>query len=157
MELKNDVLVYYGLSEETGMQDIEYFCRTQQVPDFNLVADTNFPVCYGEKGLMRADIERGFEGNLVSFHAGSVVNVIPAKAEAVINSVDLKDARQQLDGVRGISVDQDGEYVKVTALGISRHAGISGRLRQCGPCAGQSPDRKRPPYRQRGRGGKGRG
>ena len=122
MELKNDVLVYYGLSEETGMQDIEYFCRTQQVPDFNLVADTNFPVCYGEKGLMRADIERGFEGNLVSFHAGSVVNVIPAKAEAVINSVDLKDARQQLDGVRGISVDQDGEYVKVTALGISRHA-----------------------------------
>ena len=122
MELKNDVLVYYGLSEETGMQDIEYFCRTQQVPDFNLVADTNFPVCYGEKGLMRADIERGFEGNLVSFHAGSVVNVIPAKAEAVINSVDLKDARQQLDGVRGISVDQDGQYVKVTALGISRHA-----------------------------------
>ena len=122
MELKNDVLVYYGLSEETGMQDIEYFCRTQQVPDFNLVADTNFPVCYGEKGLMRADIERGFEGNLVSFHAGSVVNVIPAKAEAVISSVDLKDARQQLDGVQGISVDQDGEYVKVTALGISRHA-----------------------------------
>ena len=48
--------------------------------------------------------------------------MIPAKAEAVINSVDLKDARQQLDGVRGISVDQDGEYVKVTALGISRHA-----------------------------------
>lgn len=122
IELKNDVLVYYGLSEETGMQDIEYFCRTQQVPDFNLVADTNFPVCYGEKGLMRADIERKIEGNLVSFHGGSVVNVIPPKAEAVISGVSLEAAREKLGDIEGISVDRDGESVKVTALGISRHA-----------------------------------
>lgn len=122
IELKNDVLVYYGLSEETGMQDIEYFCRTQQVPDFNLVADTNFPVCYGEKGLMRADIERKIEGNLVSFHGGSVVNVIPPKAEAVISGVSLEAAREKFGDIEGISVDRDGESVKVTALGISRHA-----------------------------------
>lgn len=122
IELKNDVLVYYGLSEETGMQDIEYFCRTQQVPDFNLVADTNFPVCYGEKGLMRADIDREIEGNLVSFHGGSVVNVIPPKAEAVISGVSLEAAREKLGDIEGISVDRDGESVKVTALGISRHA-----------------------------------
>lgn len=122
IELKNDVLVYYGLSEETGMQDIEYFCRTQQVPDFNLVADTNFPVCYGEKGLMRADIDREIEGNLVSFHGGSVVNVIPPKAEAAISGVSLEAAREKLGDIEGISVDRDGESVKVTALGISRHA-----------------------------------
>ena len=122
IELKNDVLVYYGLSEETGMQDIEYFCRTQQVPDFNLVADTNFPVCYGDKGLMRADIERMSEGNLVSFEGGSVVNVIPPKAEAVISGVSLEAAREKLGDIEGISVDRDGESVKVTALGISRHA-----------------------------------
>lgn len=133
IELKNDVLIYFGLSEETGMQDIEYFCKTQQVPDFNLVADTNFPVCYGEKGLMRAEIERDIEGNLVSFHAGSVVNVIPSKAEAVIAGVPLEQVKLrlgltaecdsgQVNGVRGISADQDGDYVKVTAAGISRHA-----------------------------------
>ena len=120
--LKNDVLLYFGLSEETGMQDIEYFCRTQQVPDFNLVVDTNFPVCYGEKGLMRADIEREMDGNLVSFHGGSVVNVIPPKAEAVISGVSLEAAREKLGDIEGISVDRDGESVKVTALGISRHA-----------------------------------
>lgn len=120
--LKNDVLLYFGLSEETGMQDIEYFCRTQQVPDFNLVVDTNFPVCYGEKGLMRADIEREMDGNLVSFHGGSVVNVIPAKAEAVLSGVDLKEAVERLKGIDGISVEQDGADIKVSARGISRHA-----------------------------------
>lgn len=122
ISLKNDVLVYYGLSEETGMQDLEYFCRTQQVPDFNLVTDTNFPVCYGEKGLMRADIECGAQGNLVSFHAGSVVNVIPAKAEAVIAGVGLDEARLKLGGMEGITVEQESVHVKVTAEGISRHA-----------------------------------
>ena len=33
IELKNDVMIYFGLSEETGMKDIEYFCKTQQIPD----------------------------------------------------------------------------------------------------------------------------
>ena len=122
ISLKNDVLLYLGLSEETGMQDIEYFCRTQQVPDFNLVTDTNFPVCYGEKGLMRAEVMREIEGNLVSFHGGSVVNVIPAKAEAVLAQVSLKEAETALKVIQGISVARDGENVKVLARGISRHA-----------------------------------
>lgn len=126
--LKNDVLVYYGLSEETGMQDLEYFRRTQKVPDFNLVADTDFPVCYGEKGLMRADIECEAEGNLVSFHAGSVVNVIPAKAEAVIAGVAPAEAKARLRGMEGVSVEcvqqegQAADHVKIVAEGISRHA-----------------------------------
>lgn len=127
IRLKNDVLVYFGLSEETGMEDIEYFIRTQQVPDFNLVADTNFPVCYGEKGLMRAEIWRDIEGNLVSFHGGSVVNVIPARAEAVIRHVSLAQVKARLglgdDGMgHGLCAEQDGANVKVTAHGISRHA-----------------------------------
>lgn len=162
IKLNNDVLIYFGLSEETGMQDIEYFCRTQPVPDFNLVADTNFPVCYGEKGLMRADIERSVDGNLVSFHAGSVVNVIPSKAEAVLSGVSLEQAEMALGtghnpGGRNnavqdqagrnsavqdqagrnsagqdntgqaaeshdISAVQDGANVRITAVGISRHA-----------------------------------
>lgn len=59
IELKNDVMIYFGLSEETGMKDIEYFCKTQQIPDLCLVTDTNFPICYGEKGLLRAELTSG--------------------------------------------------------------------------------------------------
>jgi len=122
IQLENDVQIYYGCSEETGMQDIEYFCKTQQIPDFNLVIDTNFPVCYGEKGLMRAKVSRQMAGNLVSFQAGSVVNVIPAKAEAVISGVNLQEAEEALGSMEGISVAQDGANVKIAAVGISRHA-----------------------------------
>ncbi len=122
IRLQNDVLIYYGCSEETGMQDIEYFCKTQQVPDFNLVVDTNFPVCYGEKGLMRAEISCQTEGNLLSLQAGSVVNVIPAKAEAVLSNVDFEEVKNTLSPFENICVEKDGGNVKISASGISKHA-----------------------------------
>lgn len=62
-------MIYFGLSEETGMKDIEYFCKTQQIPDLCLVTDTNFPICYGEKGLLRAELNLRTDGNLIDFHA----------------------------------------------------------------------------------------
>lgn len=122
IQLKNDVVLYLGLSEETGMKDIDYFCQTQQVPDFGLVTDTNFPVCYGEKGLLRANISRPVDGNLVSFTAGSVVNVIPSKAEAVIAGVSCEVVKETMAGNDRITVEPCEEGVKVKAAGISRHA-----------------------------------
>lgn len=122
IRLQNDVLVYYGCSEETGMQDIEYFCKTQQIPDFNLVVDTNFPVCYGEKGLIRAEISCQTTGNLLSFQAGDVVNVIPAKAEAVLANIDFEEAKTVLSSFKNICVEKDAENVKISASGISKHA-----------------------------------
>ena len=122
IKLDNDVVLYLGLSEETGMSDIDYFCKTQKVPDFGLVTDTNFPVCYGEKGLMRAKIRHLAEGNLVGFHAGSVVNVIPSKAEAVVRGISQEEARKRMEKNRRITVEEDKEGVRITASGISRHA-----------------------------------
>ncbi len=122
IRLDNDVVLYFGLAEETGMKDIDYFCRTCQVPDFGLVTDTNFPVCYGEKGLMRAKIRCPVEGNLAEFQAGSVVNVIPAKAKALVRGISLEAARERIKGMERITVEEAGDGVWFTAAGISRHA-----------------------------------
>lgn len=122
IHLKNDVVLYFGLSEETGMQDIDYFCRTQQVPDFGLVTDTNFPVCYGEKGILRVKISYPVKGNMVSFQAGSVVNVIPAKAEIVVKGVCTEQVDHLMEGRKGIAVAPADSGVRIAASGISRHA-----------------------------------
>ncbi len=86
-------MIYFGLSEETGMKDIEYFCKTQQIPDVP-VTDTNFPICYGEK-VLRAELNFQTDGNLIDFHAGSVVNVIPSKAEVLLSGVSLEEVKRQ--------------------------------------------------------------
>lgn len=127
IRLKNDVLLYFGLAEETGMEDIEYFCKTQRVPELSLVTDTNFPVCYGEKGLLRAELswkgglDRDRDG-LLSFEGGSVVNVIPAKAEAVLTGLPMEMVQACLKGKPGLCAEMTPEGVKVTAEGISKHA-----------------------------------
>ena len=151
IRLDHDVLVYFGLSEETGMADIEYFCRTQQVPDFNLVTDTDFPVCYGEKGRIQAEISRAFEGNLVSFHGGEAVNIIPAKAEALLRDVSMETAVRQLGGREDIQIRQDGPLIRVSARGLARHAAfpdgavsaihvLAGALAQSGLLQGSGQD-----------------
>lgn len=121
IKLKNNVQIFYGCSEETGMQDIDYFCKQMQIPDFNLVLDTNFPVCYGEKGLMRAKVTGNTEGNLVSFHAGNATNIIPAKAEAIISGVEFERVKNIFENDEEICVYQDGENVKLISKGISKH------------------------------------
>lgn len=129
IHLNHDVMVYFGLSEETGMADIEYFCHTQQVPDLALVTDTNFPVCYGEKGLLRAQLlwkgdpkASGSGCHLKDFRAGSAVNVIPSKAEALLTGIDGERVQKLLEGFPELQAEETGEGIRVRASGISRHA-----------------------------------
>lgn len=128
IRLKHDVLLYLGCSEEKGMEDIEHFVKTRKVPDFSLVPDTNFPVCYGEKGIFRGTAQTPAEGNLISFQAGSVVNVIPSWAEALIRTDSEEEAKDICgrlscyDNVRGQVCGEEGKEVRVTAKGLSRHA-----------------------------------
>lgn len=123
--LKHDVLLYFGCSEEKGMEDIEHFRKVRKAPDFSLVPDTNFPVCYGEKGILRATATAQVEGNLISFQGGSVVNVIPATACAVIQEKDpersafICEKLNLYDGVKAVLCENG---VKLTAEGLSSHA-----------------------------------
>lgn len=92
------------------------------VSPHNLVTDTDFPVCYGEKGRIQAEISRAFEGNLVSFHGGEAVNIIPAKAEALLRDVSMETATRQLGGREDIQIRQEGPLIRVSARGLARHA-----------------------------------
>ncbi len=123
ISLKNDVSLYYGCAEEVGMDDIEYYVKHNKAPDFSLVPDVSFPVCYGEKGILETEACITInEGNLVDFYAGEVSNTIAGTADAVISGFPLSEAKEKLAGMEGISAAQEGEYVRVTATGLSKHA-----------------------------------
>ncbi|MDL2288451.1 Sapep family Mn(2+)-dependent dipeptidase [Oscillospiraceae bacterium OttesenSCG-928-F05] len=121
--LKNDIYLFFGLSEETGMQDITYFCDTYGAPDFGLVADTKYPVCFGEKGILRFASWTKAQGNLTDFHAGNVVNTIPAAAVATLSSAPA-EALELLRKTERITVTEEGGQIKVASTGISKHASM---------------------------------
>ena len=62
------------------------------------------------------------DGNLIDFHAGSVVNVIPSKAEVLLSDVSLEEVKRQLGDQEALTAEADGPHVRITATGISRHA-----------------------------------
>lgn len=76
--LQNTVEMYLGSAEETGMWDIkELLKRNYSFPDFSLIPDAGFPVCYGEKGILRvlASVELK-ESGLLEFTGGEADNIV---------------------------------------------------------------------------------
>ena len=90
-----------GCDEEAGMEDVDYYLSHRLLPEFSFVADCGFPVCCGEKGILRLKLvsEEKAEG-LAELHGGTVCNSVPSFAEA----------------------KPEGEADVVTAEGIGGHA-----------------------------------
>lgn len=118
IQLSHDIELYYGASEETGMEDIEVYLKHNEAPYFSIVPDSNFPVCYGEKGNIRFDLiaRLPIGSPIIDLRAGEVVNSVPNTAIAVLkDSVTVPD-------YPGIDIRQDGTSIILTAHGLSGHA-----------------------------------
>ena len=124
LPLRSRLSLFFGCSEETGMQDIDRFVEEQPMPDFSIVPDTDFPVCHGEKGILscKARSERpwkqigslsgGFVGNMVADSAAATLKKDPAILSA------LEAAAKKAEGITVAG----GEEITVTAAGLGAHA-----------------------------------
>lgn len=120
--LNNRVKLFFGCAEETGMADIEYYVKHNKAPDFSIVPDARFPVCYAEKGVLEitasADIKTG---NLIEFNAGEVTNVVPAYAYAIVDDLNF-DKAVLFPCDEGFEVARLDNGIKIGAFGSSKHA-----------------------------------
>lgn len=125
--MKHGLRMICGLSEETGMQDMQHLRDSGMAfPKVSLVPDAGFPVNYGQKGSMDADLSFACEGNLVAFDAGSVRNVIPDKAVCIVAAPPEEVANAILppDGslMASITIEPCPEGTCITAHGRAGHA-----------------------------------
>lgn len=99
--LRHGLRLICGLSEETGMQDmVELGKRGVVFPKTSLVPDAGFPVNYGQKGSVDAEISADCRGTLTAFDSGTVRNVIPDRAECVL-ALEAGAVAAALDGLDG--------------------------------------------------------
>ena len=77
-----------GANEEVGtMQDVAFYLEKYGAPAFTFTPDDMFPVCYGEKGCVNAEVASpAFEdGVIVDFTTGeSSLNAVPSMAALVV-------------------------------------------------------------------------
>ncbi|MDY2898062.1 MAG: M20/M25/M40 family metallo-hydrolase [Candidatus Limivivens sp.] len=101
-----------GCEEECGMGDVEYYLRKKKAPAYSFVADCGFPVCCGEKGILRLTLESGELELLREVSGGIAPNSIPSEAKAILgDSGNLIKA----EGISGHAAFPDGS---LNAIGV---------------------------------------
>ncbi|WP_256760594.1 Sapep family Mn(2+)-dependent dipeptidase [Cohnella sp. WQ 127256] len=120
--LDHNLELYVGTDEEQGMTDLDYYLSRYPEPDFNIIPDSNFPVCYGEKGgvtlTVRADAP--LSDDIVAFSGGTASNVVPGKSFATIRQSErVRKAMPYLKTI--LQVEEEDEVVHLTASGKAGH------------------------------------
>ncbi len=88
LPLGRPIRMIIGGNEESGSRCIAQYAQENPAPAFGFSPDANFPVIFAEKGitLFSADFTTT-PGKLQQISAGTVVNAVPALAEAIISGI----------------------------------------------------------------------
>ena len=123
--MKHDLCLFVGCDEEQGMEDMKYYTSKYPTPALSLIADTGFPVCYGEKGILEGKSITGIlSDDIVEFYGGNASNMIPDRAFMTLKKELTPQqiaALQEQFGERIIVTYGDG-LLKLTAIGTSKHS-----------------------------------
>ncbi len=76
--------VVFGSGEEIGMDDMKHYFAKAQHPTMGFTPDGRYGICHCEKGLLRFRVTGPASPVLQRFEAGTVVNAVPYKAEALL-------------------------------------------------------------------------
>src|SRR5699024_3184875 len=88
--IKHRIRIIIGTDEESGMSCMDFYYKQEPPAFFGFAPDARFPIINAEKGQydLLLDYRLAYEASpihLVSFNAGDKENMVPDKAEAIIN------------------------------------------------------------------------
>lgn len=126
LPLKSPLMLYFGGDEERGMSDIHRFLTEEEKPEICLVPDNDFPVSFGEKGIMRIECvaDKAF-CDILSFSGGTAVNAVIGSVGVELRDEsgalyrELSDKTEQDEA---FSVTREGTVTSLSVRGISSHA-----------------------------------
>lgn len=124
VKLRHTICVYYGCSEETGMEDMEYYLSKETcLPTFSLVPDARFSVCNGEKGKLDVLAFAPLASEiLLEFSAGTAGNCVAGSAQALL-AMSLAEAEVALKkGKIPFEAKEENGKTRVTVKGKAAHA-----------------------------------
>ncbi len=132
LPVEKNVRLILGCDEECGSSDIAQYYKVEREAPMTFSPDADFPVTNVEKGRFPGEFFADFAPcdklpRLVSLDAGIKVNVVPGKARAVVEGLNLavmKETAEKVTKETGIDfeLETDGETVKILAIGEGAHA-----------------------------------
>lgn len=124
-----------GTDEERSWKCMDHYFTCEDMPDFGFSPDAEFPVIHAEKGLLDLEIfipaaendHKSDGATLLQFSGGDRLNMVPARAEAVLAVSDLETVQQSyrefLDKkqIQGQIEKLDDQTVKMICFGKTAH------------------------------------
>ncbi len=89
VEPKSRVRIIFGTNEETGWKGLDYYFKHEEMPEWGVTPDADFPIINCEKGIVNFEIssKRG-KSSVVSIRGGEASNMVAAHAKAVVKTED---------------------------------------------------------------------
>ena len=99
--IKHQLTLFVGCDEEREMKDLEYYVSHHPTPRLSMIADSGFPVCYGEKGILEGSLHsrENVCEEILELEGGNASNMIPDAAYVVLKST--KALEEELDCIAG--------------------------------------------------------
>lgn len=113
--LSKNVRLILGTDEECGSSDIKYYYAKEEEAPMTFSPDADFPLINVEKGGLKATFKSEFNEDtalprIISVNSGVKVNVVPDKAEAVIEGF----SKEELENICENKFADTGITYKVT-------------------------------------------
>ena len=132
VKLSRKIRIIFGTNEETGWGGINYYFKHEKPPTMAFTPDANFPVIYGEKGIIVFDLVQNLKSfgccgiTVKEIEGGNAPNMVPDGATANLEVKDIDDFKHKFENYKKekdypVSIDVNGNRVKVNAKGVSAH------------------------------------
>lgn len=126
---KNRVRIIFGTNEENGSKCLKYYFKKEPYPKEAVTPDGMFPLVFAEKGNATYKISTLLNSNyhtrLLYLKAGTAVNVVPEKCEAVIKTEKVSEIVYFLENYKTeckLKYVIDENIIRLQTIGKSVHA-----------------------------------
>ncbi len=127
IKLSSRIEAFIGSDEECGMDDMKAYLAEQSMPDISFVPDADFPCSTGEKGICHIWAKNKTAFKTIKYiKAGEAFNIVLDKIETEIAYDEslCNEIAEKLAGNEKITLDSEGDSIKLLAKGVSKHASI---------------------------------
>lgn len=136
--ITQNVRFIVGTDEENGSSDLAYYKAKETLPPRVFTPDAEYPLINIEKGMIRGEFatNAGYavgERSILSALGGTVINAVPELAHAIVRGFTPNVLRATAAATsarfKGLSFEfkQEGENIKITAMGKGAHASTPDR------------------------------
>lgn len=133
-ELTKNCRLILGSAEETGMGDLHFYEKEAKYPPMVFSPDADFPLINIEKGKFGPDfyaewVESKALPRIVFAEGGSVSNIVPRAADALIEGLTAADVKSMCDEFASrfgteITYKDTDKGILITAYGVAAHASV---------------------------------